>query len=388
MGQKSTVDNLAERDQAPAGALAGSLPGEHEEDRAHLREFARAITRNLGEGVYALDERGHVTFLNPAAEKLLGWTRAELLGKDMHAAIHYQRGDGTPFPAEECPLVGVIRSGQTVRVQEDVFTRKDGVSFPVTYVSSPLIVDGTIRGATLAFHDITERKWLEAERMQMLNLVSHELKTPLTSIKALAQVSYRRARRGKAVDERHLERLVQDVARMERLVNDLLDAGRLETGNLTLDLERLDLTAVCEQAVEEEMAATGRLVALRLPEGPVEVEADALRVMQVLTNLLGNALKYSPTEAPVMLTLRSEERMARVEVQDRGPGIPAEALPRLFERFYRAPGAQVLHGSGVGLGVGLYISRKLIELHGGQIGVESVLGRGSTFWCTVPKAAS
>lgn len=370
-----------------ARSRAGSLPGEHDEDRAHLLEFVRSITRNLGEGVYALDEQGYVTFLNPAAERMLGWTRAELLGKNMHQAIHHHRADGSLFPEDECPLVGVIRSGEPVRIEEDVFTRKDGSTFPVTYVSSPLIVDGMIRGATLAFHDITERKLIEDERILMLNMVSHELKTPLTSIKALTQVSYRRARRGKPVDERHLEKLEQDVARMERLVNDLLDAGRLETGHLELELERLDLTSICEQAAEEQMAATGRVVSLRLPDEPVEVEADAGRVTQVLTNLLSNALKYSPTDAPVSLTLRREHGMAQVAVADAGPGIAPDVLPRLFERFYRAPGAQVLHGSGVGLGVGLYISRKLIELQGGRIGVESTSGRGTTFEFTLPLAA-
>ena len=386
--QDLTAEDLAGAKRAQAWASDCSLPGEHEADRAHLLEFVRAVTRNLGEGVYALDEHGRATFLNPAAEQLLGWSQVELLGKDMHQAVHYQHADGRPFPADECPLVGVIRSGQTVRVEEDAFIRKDGSTFPVTYVSAPLIVEGRIRGATLAFHDITDRKRLEEERIQMLNVVSHELKTPLTSIKALAQVSYRRVRRGKPVDERHLERLEQDVSRMERLVNDLLDAGRLETGNLTLDLERLDLAAVCEQVAEEEMAATGRLVTLRLPDAAVEVEADALRVAQVLTNLLSNALKYSPTDAPVTLTLRREVGVARVDVTDAGQGIAPEALPWLFERFYRAPGTQVLHGSGVGLGVGLYISRKLVERHGGRISVESVPGQGTTFTFTLPLAVA
>lgn len=388
MTQELTTKDLAGANREHAGKVGCSLPGEHEADRAHLLEFIRAVTRNLGEGVYALDNQGKVTFLNPAAEHMLGWTQAELLGKDMHQAIHYRRADGTPFPKSECPLVDVIQSGQTVRVEEDVFTRKDGNAMPVTYVASPLIVEGKLRGATLAFHDITERKRIEDERVQMLNVVSHELKTPLTSIKALAQVSYRRARRGKPVDERHLERLEQDVTRMERLVNDLLDAGRLETGNLTLDLERIDLASVCEQTVEDAMAASGRVVTLRLPPVPVEVVADAVRIAQVLTNLLSNALKYSPTDTPVILSLRREDGMARVEVTDTGPGIAAEALPRLFNRFYRAPGAQVLHGSGIGLGVGLYISQRLIERHGSRITVESAPGHGATFAFTLPLATA
>lgn len=359
-------------------------------------EFSRILTNNLGEGVYALDRQGRVTFMNPAAERLVGWTEAEMCGKNMHEAVHYQHADGTPYPEEDCPLLTVLREGQTLRL-EDVFTHRDGTIFPITYVASPILKNGKIIGAVLAFHDITERKQHEAEREHMLSVVAHELRTPLTSMKALTQITRRRIARGVPFGERVFEQFEHSVDRMNLLVNDLLDAARLEAGRPAIEITRFNLSALCEQAVEEQMAASGRSIAVELPERAVEVRADTDRVLQVLTNLLSNALKYSPAEAAVSLRLRVEsapaqgERRARggvacVEVHDEGTGIPAEQQGKLFERFYRAPGIEVQHGSGVGLGLGLYISRRLVEHMDGAIGVRSAPGEGTTFWFTLPLA--
>jgi len=145
-----------------------------EQERSRLLDFMRAIIGNLGEGTYAVNRAGQVTFMNPAAERILGWTEGELLGKDMHETIHFQRADGAPFPREQCPLLEVMRSGEPVRVDEDRFTSKDGVAIPVTYVSSPLLVDGAVMGAVVAFHDISERNQLEeALRRSAQEAVAH-----------------------------------------------------------------------------------------------------------------------------------------------------------------------------------------------------------------------
>ena len=126
-----------------------------------LLDFLRAITDNLGEGTYALDTEGHVTFMNPAAERMLGWTEAELRGKDMHDTIHFQHADGTSYPREMCPLLQVLRSGQVTHMEDDTFTRRDGGMFPVAYVSSPIVLGGTVAGAVLAFHDISAHQAMD-----------------------------------------------------------------------------------------------------------------------------------------------------------------------------------------------------------------------------------
>ena len=131
-----------------------------DEDRQRLLDFLLAITDNLGEGIYALDTQGRVTFMNPAAELMLGWAEAELLGKDMHAIIHFQHADRTPFPGEQCPVVQVIRGGH-IHVEDDAFTRKDGSIIPVAYVSSSIVTGGVALGAVVAFHDISTHKALD-----------------------------------------------------------------------------------------------------------------------------------------------------------------------------------------------------------------------------------
>ena len=142
-----------------------------EEKLRHQLEFTKAITASLGEGIYALDSSGRVTFMNPAAEAALGWTQSELLGKEIHRIIHFQHADGTPRPARECELLGVLGSGQTATVDSDVFTRKDGSLLPVSHTSSPIISGVQVVGAVLAFHDITERKYAEEVRERLAAIV-------------------------------------------------------------------------------------------------------------------------------------------------------------------------------------------------------------------------
>ena len=134
---------------------------EDEKSQAGVLAFLRAIIDNLGEGAYALDTHGLVTFMNPAAERMLGWTEAELRGREMHSTIHFQHADGTPFPSEECPLLQVMRTGAITRVEDDTFTRKDGSMFSVAYISSPIVTNGEMSGAVLAFHDISAHKALD-----------------------------------------------------------------------------------------------------------------------------------------------------------------------------------------------------------------------------------
>ena len=229
-----------------------------------------------------------------------------------------------------------------------------------------------------------ERRLADRERDQMLSIVAHELRTPLTAMKARAQMMRRRLARGTGVTVEQFDQLGHDVERLERLVNDLNEAARAQQGGVELNLESCDLRGLCQQVAEEQMETTGRVIALDLPRKPLIAVIDCSRIVQVLTNLATNAIKYSPPEAPISVALRRQGSKAQIAVRDEGPGIHEEALAHVFERFYRVPGAQVLSGPASGLGLGLYICRGLVEQHGGQIGVESKPGCGSTFWFTLP----
>jgi PAS domain S-box-containing protein len=721
-----------------------------EQGQSHEVQFMRAIIGNLGEGICAVNQVGHLTFMNPAAERMLGWTEGELLGKDMHDTIHVHHADATPHSREHCPLLGVIRSGEAIHV-DDLFTRKDGTTIPVAYISTTLLAEGVVKGAVVSFQDISQRRrlgeaqrpsepegaaqgnpgratelaaivdtmadgvliydregrilrtnhadtellrldlhpggiprtvrergelidlrdgygdplpkeqwpafrvlqgetlrgasamdtWLRAldgrdilcntsgapvrdaagqivggvlilrdvterrrqeqqthevldallamaetlvstapdpadgrepmmagmvqrladltrtvlgcervtivpvgpdnevqqtvgvagsitveeshqwqtlappegqrhlqdflpaaiiarlqrgelipvdrqeapfnlwpnplawrsmlqvpmllggqlvgilttdhhgrdlhmftpdelalaagaarlaalvldrnrlvrereeERVralalteanrrmdEFLGIATHELKTPVTSSSLFVELAAdslthviteltaerdAAARRLLPIHELVI-RADTGLERLGRLMDDLLDVSRIQAGKLEFRLARCDLASIVRDAVtEQRQVAPKRVITLHLSaKRTVSVWADSERIRQVLSNLLTNALRYSPDDCPVRVGLRLRGGWARVSVRDLGQGIPLGEQERMWQRFQRIEGIEVQSGTGVGLGLGLYIARSAIERHRGRIGVVSAPGRGSTFWFALP----
>jgi signal transduction histidine kinase len=236
---------------------------------------------------------------------------------------------------------------------------------------------------------------------EFLSMASHELRTPLTTLKANVQLADRRLvalgegkpriakRLGPAREL--LKRGDRQVDVLNRLVGDLLDVSRIQSNRLELRVERRDLAVIVRETVaEQHLAHPDRAIVYEGPARGTPVHADGLRIKQVVSNYLTNALKYSAQERPVSVALCVEGkrgcRLARVSIRDQGPGLPEDELERVWERFHRVPGIEVQSGSSVGLGLGLHIGRTLIQRHGGQVGVESAVGEGSTFWFTLPLA--
>ena len=235
-----------------------------------------------------------------------------------------------------------------------------------------------------------------------LGLTSHELKTPLTSLllglerlhrrfhHLRRQLSAGRSDVAPEVEAMHTlaETTLQQGGRLNRLVHELLDFSRIRAGRFDVHRQPADLVTIVQRVVQEQrLVNPERTILLQGVGGAsVPVSADAERLGQAVTNYLSNALRYSEETAPVEVGVRVEGRQGHVWVRDQGPGIPPDEQERLWERFYRVPGMAVQSGSGGGLGLGLYLSRMIIEQHGGQVGVQSVPGAGSTFWCTLPLA--
>jgi signal transduction histidine kinase len=238
---------------------------------------------------------------------------------------------------------------------------------------------------------------------EFLGIAGHELRTPLTTIRANTQLLGRRlaalsgpqgadgADQVRTLDQARglLVRMDGSAKRLGRLVDDLLDVSRSKAGKLELRLERADLAEIVREVVDEQRKVHPERT-IRLAQPPhraaMPVMADADRLGQVVTNYLGNALKYSPAEEPVAVEVCAEGDLVRVLVRDRGPGIPAAERERIWELFYRASTSEEPGGSRMGMGLGLHISRTIVERHGGAVGVESVPGRGSTLWFSVPLA--
>lgn len=400
-GQQKTILNSSGPIRNAQGEITGAVVTqvditERKRLERALAERAaelRAILDAMTEGITFYDAEGAVRMQNATALRLfelIGVTEAQLADTVLEQrAPAYDVRDlqGRPLPQEQWPVKRVL-SGETLSgtdlVEASVMIGPEQEMI-VSYSGAPLRdSNGAITGAVLVARDVTEQRQFEREREDMLGLVSHELKTPLTSIKALTQLAQRQLARAERPEVELVRRMERGVESMNRLINDLLDATRLDTGKMLLMRERCDLGSLCEQVVADQEIATGRNIMLQTPNVPVEVQADTTRLGQVLSNLLSNALKYSPEEAPVSVRLKRDRAGAHISVHDEGPGIPPEALSRLFQRFYRVPGIEVQHGTGVGLGLGLYICQRLVELHGGQLRVESTLGKGTTFEVILP----
>lgn len=223
-------------------------------------------------------------------------------------------------------------------------------------------------------------------RETFLSVVAHELKTPLTSLLGQAQLLERRlAQAGLLTEpnERSLHVVVGQARRLSHLIGDLLDGAHLETGQLALDLRPLDLGKLVAQVIDEAQPMTlgHTLVSTIEPDGLI-VQGDVVRLEQVVQNLIGNAVKYSPRGTTIRVRASRDEGFARLSVADEGIGIPSEELPRLFERFYRVERPETRSVSGVG--VGLFVVRELVRLHGGTVEVQSTVGAGSTFTVSLP----
>lgn len=231
----------------------------------------------------------------------------------------------------------------------------------------------------------------EAVRVRdtFLSVASHELKTPLTSLLGNAQLLQRRLLREHDISERNqrgLEVIVEQAMRLNRMIVEMLDVGRIASGQLSIAPADVDIGALVGQMVAEvQPALTRHALTYHPPAAPLIVHGDALRLGQVMLNLLQNAVKYSPAGGPITVTVAPQGRMACVQVADRGIGIPQAELPRLFQRFYRVSSAEA--GPIEGLGIGLYVVREIVMLHGGTVAVESAEGAGSTFRVLLPLAA-
>jgi signal transduction histidine kinase len=223
-----------------------------------------------------------------------------------------------------------------------------------------------------------------AAKDEFLSMASHELKTPLASIKAMTQLLRRQFERNQSPYLSNLLNMERSIKRMEILVNDLLNTSLIETGMFALNREPCDLVALCRFLREEYLVSTRHIIELEVPDHPVEVEIDVNRISQVILNLLSNAQKYSPRGELITISLKQTDGYGVISVRDKGVGIPSHMLPHIFERFFRVPDVEVQTGSSIGLGLGLYITRMIVERHGGRIEVESAPGRGSTFSVMLP----
>jgi PAS domain S-box-containing protein len=404
---------------------------QHEAEEA-LRLATRQrelILESVGDGIFGIDMEGHLTFINQAAASALGYSPDQLTGHDVHEVVHHSHADGTPYSKATSPILLAMRRREFVRMRDEVFWRQDGTAIPVEYSASPLIEDGRISGMVVAFQDVSERRRLEKMKDEFISTVSHELRTPLTSLRAsLGLISSGSLDKRPEKQRQMVEMAICNCDRLVRLVNDIVDFDSVQKGRLPLHRQSVEAIDLLRRAADVAHTAASQVhINFRIDASPALVLADPDRILQVLNELVSNALKFSPPDTQIRLVAQpfitprasatsaatginmavwgasrstrldsapsvsapsSPETAGRSEicfiVEDQGRGIAPEKLEKIFERFHQgdASDSRALGGTGLGLA----LCRSIIEQHGGRIWAESGPGQGSRFLFTLPAA--
>ena len=346
-----------------------------------------SILNSAGEGIYGIDSDGMVTFANPAAMRMTGHKIGELDGRYLHEVIHHTRPDGTPCLVHQCPMMASLKDGVVHRRDDDVYWRKDGTSLPVEYTTTPIVEHDEVKGAVVVCKDVSERRQIERTKDEFTSVVSHELRTPLTSIRgSLGLLESGALGPLPEKGQRMIEVAVQNTDRLVRLINDILDIERMDHGEGDMHKEPTDAAKLIARATEglQSFAAEAQ-VTLRAEAASAPLVADPDRVIQTLTNLISNAVKFSPPASTVRVSCARREGEVLFRVTDEGRGIPADKVASIFERFQQVDASDSREKGGTGLG--LAICRTIVENHGGRIWVESVPGEGSSFSFVLPTLA-
>ncbi|MGV3704314.1 MAG: PAS domain S-box protein [Arcticibacter sp.] len=357
-------------------------------DITEIRKAEAAISeselrfRNMAEGSGILiafgSESGEITYFNQAWSELTGKSTQELLAFGWADLVHSE--DKEPYLnlymdslRKQVPYTGEYR----------ILSKSGEYRWLLTFASPRFEPDGSFTGFIGSSLDITERKQNEQRKNDFISMVSHELKTPLTSTISYVQVSHKKALAdGDMLTAGMLERASKQLGKMTTLINGFLNVSRLEAGKIYIDKRPFDM-AVLMKEVEKGIvpeASSHRILFAPVEETWTSVDKD--KIEQVINNFISNAIKYSPAGSTIHISCVSQDGYARVDVKDQGIGIKPEDQEKLFDRFYRVEG---LHNKSIsGFGIGLYICKEIIERHGGQIGVSSTPGVGSDFWFTLP----
>ena len=346
---------------------------------------ARAALDTVTEGLVLTDPEGRVTAMNRAAEQLCGWTEAEARGRPHAEVLPLVDEHGRPVPPGERWLGCALRAGEP-RCDQGAkleLVARDGRRLPVACSAAPVLsAAGDVIGGVGVARDVSREREVDEMKSSLIATVSHELRTPLTLIRGFAELL---ALRELPAERRRvaLEEILEASRRLSRLIDDLLSASRMESGRLVLNPRPLDVAALVERALSPFRAMAGAHVfRAELERDLPMVWGDPDKVEQVLINLVGNAVKYSPRGGEVLVAVRRDGEFVEVRVRDQGIGISPGEMAHLFEKFYRADRDEVRCVGGTGLG--LYITRRLVEMHGGSVWAESRPGEGSTFFFTLP----
>jgi PAS domain S-box-containing protein len=366
-----------------AASLGQMLARSRERGRAdELTRQQEILLDSVADGICGVDRHGLVSFANPAAGRLLGAPAASLTGRPVHDLLH-----GSAPASQKCAPDCALRRATERHVAaagEDRVFRSDGSALPTEYFFTPILDHGRFSGSVLSFRDISQRYALDRLKDEFISTVSHELRTPLTSIRgALGLLSSGILGELNEKASNLLRIATSNSDRLVRLINDILDLERIQSGRAPITFRTVQLSQIVHQAIEG-MAPVADAAGVQLLHDTtqVEVSGDVDRLLQVMTNLLSNAVKFSPPNSTVSVMMRPGATGVTLSVIDQGRGIPADKLETIFGRFQQVDASDSRQKGGSGLG--LAICRTIVHQHSGRIWAERNPVRGSTFRIYLP----
>lgn len=391
---QSGIESVPERSRRLAEELRALnqrlvIAGVRQQELAEQAEIQaaqwNALLDSIADGVLVVDEHGHLVVANPAAREVLEFPEVGPLTEWRDwATVAFQYLDGRPLAYEDRPLTRALR-GERFSSYEVVLVRRDGSRRRIVFSASQVRdVDGRVVLAMIVFRDVTELRQLEQVKEEYISLISHDLRLPLTIILGRAELLRRLPANASRDDIAvNVNAILANARRMNAMITDLLETTRLEAGRVVFLKEPLNLGDVVRWVVDSALSAEDRQrVHIEILSPAPPVVADRERIERVITNLLSNALKFSAAGTPVEGLVAQRDHDVVVSVTDHGPGIAPEHLAHLFGKYYQV-GVAKEHG---GMGLGLYLSRLIVEASGGHIWVTSTPGQGSTFSFSLPAA--
>jgi PAS domain S-box-containing protein len=342
-----------------------------------------AILQYSADGVMILDANRTITTFNRALARMTGWTPAEAIGQPHDAVVKWARREPGMTLAEAEAGGWPLDGGSTLYAEGDL-TQPDGTTISVGITYAPLLDrEGRLVNIIANVRDITKFREAEEAKSTFVSIISHELKTPVSLIKGYASTLRRDdASWDEATVQDALTVIEEEADKLSELIENLLEATRLQSGLMRLALGEVALDRLAERLVDRFAAQSDHTFVVEFPDNFPVITGDQERLRQVLSNLISNAVKYSPGGGQIAVRGEVLPDGVRVSVSDQGVGIPPDELERIFERFYRVDDALTRTTQGTGLG--LFIARSVIEAHGGRIWAESTPGQGSTFIFTLP----
>jgi PAS domain S-box-containing protein len=352
---------------------------------AEERAQAEAIFSSIGDGAIATDEFGKITRINPTALKILGYKEKEMIGKWFPSVIINVDEDGLPLSLIDRPITRAFLTGATVS-ERAYFQRKNGNRLPVAITVAPIIHNERPIGAIEVFRDITLELEIDRMKSEFISLASHQLRTPLSAIKTYTHMLIDGYMGDVTEPQKHsLETIVNATDRMNELISTLLNITRIESGSIAVSPKLVNLITLTEEVMKElEHAAADKALNLELKyTSQITIRTDSLILKEALSNLISNAIKYTPENGSVNVKLALHGKQVIISVEDTGFGIPKHSQQQIFTKFFRAPNVVKRETSGTGLG--LYLVRGLLQQLDGQVWFDSQENRGSTFYISLPR---